>query len=118
MVMATAVDVQASGDIAASNLQVFLDQLVGKCQYAASAAGSAEFKANQAQAKADMVEGTAVDASSLAYTLDYHVRQMAALVGYTGFPSAARMQSLLARAAADRAVAKADALAAAADAEV
>lgn len=87
MVMATAVDVQASGDIAASNLQVFLDQLVGKVQYAADAAGSAEYKADQAQAKADTLEGQVAYAAGAAGTIDYHVRIMANMIGYAGYPA-------------------------------
>lgn len=87
MVMATAVDVAASGDIPASNLQLFLDQLVGKVAYAADAAGSAEYKANQAQSKADTLEGQIGYAASGVGTIDYHVRLMANLVGYTGYPA-------------------------------
>ena len=87
MVMATAVDVNASGDIPASNLQVFLDGLVGKAQYAADAAGAAVFKAQQAQSSADAIAGTANYAAGGVGTIDYHVRIMAGLIGYTGYPS-------------------------------
>lgn len=87
MVMATAVDVAASGDLPASNLQVFLDGLVGKAQYAADAAGSATYKADQAQAKADTLEGQVAYAAGAAGTIDYHVRLIANLVGYTGYPA-------------------------------
>lgn len=87
MVAATAVDVSASGDLPASNLQVFLDGLVGKAQYAADAAGSATFKAEQAQNTANGIQGTASYAAAGVGTIDYHVRLMAALVGYTGYPS-------------------------------
>lgn len=87
MVMATAVDVLASGDLPASNLQVFLDGLVGKVQYAAGAAGSAEYKADQAQAKADTLEGQIGYAANGVGTIDYHVRLIANLVGYSGYPA-------------------------------
>lgn len=87
MVASTAVDVLASGDLPASNLQVFLDGLVGKVQYAADAAGAAVFKANQAQASADAIAGTANYAAGGVGTLDYHVRLIANLVGYTGYPT-------------------------------
>ena len=69
MVAATAVDVAASGGIPASNLQVFIDNLVGQVEYAASAAGAAA--------------GSAEYANQLAGYLNYHQGQMASLLSYT-----------------------------------
>lgn len=87
MVMATAVDVANVGDIPANNLQDFLGAVVGKAQYAADAAGSALFKAEAAQTSADAIAGTANYAAAGVGTIDYHVRIIAGLVGYTGYPS-------------------------------
>lgn len=67
MIAATAVDVAAVGDIPAGNLQAVLGAVVGKAQYAADTAGSAEYKADQATLRLDAVEGKATDASTVAY---------------------------------------------------
>lgn len=87
MVMATAVDVAAIDDLPASDLQDILGQMYGKVQYAASAAGSAEYKADQAQAKADTLEGSIGWATAGVGTIDYHVRIMAGMIGYNGYPT-------------------------------
>lgn len=87
MVMATAVDVDQVGPFPPSNLQVMLGGIQGQTQYAADAAGSAEYKADQAQAKADSLEGSVAWATAGVGTIDYHFRQLAALVGYTGYPA-------------------------------
>lgn len=87
MVMATAVDVAAVGDIPAGNLQDVLGTIYGKTEYAASAAGSAEYKANQAQAKADTLEGQIQWAAAGVGTMDYHLRQISTLIGYTDYPA-------------------------------
>lgn len=85
---ATAISVQPIADLPASNLQDILGQIYGKAGYAADAAGSAEYKANQAQEKADQLEGQIQYAADTAGFVDYHLRQIAALVGYTGLPAA------------------------------
>lgn len=87
MVAATAVDVASIDDLPADNLQNILGAIYGKAQYAAGAAGAAEYKADQAQAKADTLEGQIGWAAAGVGTLDYHVRIMAGLIGYTGYPS-------------------------------
>lgn len=87
MVAATAVDVASIDDLPAANLQETLSAIYGKSQYAANAAGAAEYKADQAQAKADSLEGSVAYATSGVGTIDYHLREIAALVGYTGYPS-------------------------------
>lgn len=69
MVAATAVDVAAIDDIPADNLQAVLGTVYGKAQYAANAVGAAQ--------------GTAQYAADNVGFLDYHLRQIAALVGYT-----------------------------------
>ena len=122
---ATAVDVATISDIPAANLQSVLGTIYGKAVYAANGVGEAIYKADQANGRLDVVEGSlatvssvayqanskvdsltprvdavegvAADASSTAYAaqgtadyaagaagfLDYHVRQIAALVSYT-----------------------------------
>lgn len=87
MVMATAVDVAAIDDLAATNLQDVLGQIYGKAKYAADGVGSAIYKADQAQAKADTLEGSINWATAGVGTIDYHVREIANLVGYTGYPA-------------------------------
>lgn len=87
MVAATAVDVAAIDDIPAGNLQEVLGVMYGTTKYAAQAAGSAEFKADQAQAKADTLEGQIGWAAAGVGTIDYHLREIANLVGYTGYPT-------------------------------
>ncbi len=85
---ASEISVQPVDDIPATNLQDALGQIYGKAKYAADAAGSAEYKATQAQQKADELEGTVQYAADTAGFLDYHLRQIAAMVGYTGLPAA------------------------------
>lgn len=87
MVAATAVDVAAIDDLPADNLQNILGSIYGKAQYAASAAGAAEYKADQAQAKADTLEGQIAWAAAGVGTIDYHLRIMASMIGYTGYPA-------------------------------
>ncbi|MDX0622888.1 hypothetical protein GOD54_23600 [Sinorhizobium medicae] len=87
MVMATAVDVDVVGSFPAANLQVMLGAIQGQAQYAADAAGSAEYKADQAQAKADTLEGQIGYAANGVGTIDYHLRIIAGLVGYAGYPA-------------------------------
>ena len=88
MVAATAVDVAAVGDIAPDNLQVVLGQIYGKATYAADGVGAATYKAEAAQAKADNLEGSISWATAGVGTIDYHLRQIAASVGYTSYPAA------------------------------
>ena len=101
MVLATAVDVAALGSapnvIPAGNLQAVLGSIYGKAVYAADGVGEAIYKADQANTRLDTLEGTAADASTTAYAakgtadyaasqvgfLDYHLRQIATLVGYS-----------------------------------
>lgn len=82
MVDAVAVNVPAIGAIPAGTLVDVVANLDGRVDYAASAAGSAEYKANAAQAKADQVEGQAQyaadTAGSVKGTMDKYV---APLVG-------------------------------------
>ncbi len=87
MVMATAVDVASIDDLPASDLQDILGQIYGKAKYAADAAGSAEYKADQAQAKADTLEGSIGWATGAVGAIDYHVRVMAGMIGYNGYPA-------------------------------
>lgn len=87
MVAATAVDVAAVDDIPAGNLQEVLGVMYGTTKYAAQAAGSAEYKAAQAQAKADQLEGQIGWAATGVGTIDFHVREIANLVGYAGYPA-------------------------------
>lgn len=87
MVMATAVDVAAISDIPAGNLQDVLGQIYGKAEWAAGEVGSALYKADAAQAKADSLEGSIGWATAGVGTIDYHVRQIATLVGYSGYPA-------------------------------
>lgn len=88
MVMATAVDVAAVDDLAADNLQNVLGQVYGKAKWAADQVGAALYKADQAQAKADTLEGSINWATAGVGTIDYHVRVMAGMIGYTGYPAA------------------------------
>lgn len=83
MVAATAVDVAAIDDLDADNLQVVLGQVYGKAKWAADEVGAAAFKADQANTRIDGMEGTVQYAADKAGFLDYHIRQIAALVGYT-----------------------------------
>jgi hypothetical protein len=87
MVAATAVDVAIIDDIPAGNLQAVLGTIYGKAKYAADGVGSAIYKAEQAQAKADTLEGQIGYAASGVGTIDYHLRLIAASVGYTGYPA-------------------------------
>lgn len=87
MVAATSVTVAAVDDLAATDLQSMLGQIYGTTKYAAQAAGSAEYKADQAQAKADTLEGQIGWAAAGVGTIDFHVREIANLVGYTGYPA-------------------------------
>lgn len=92
MVAATAVDVGALGTvpnvIPAGNLQVALGQIFGKAVYAADQVGAATYKADHAQATADGIAGTAQYAADKAGYLEYHMQQIADLVGYTGMTPA------------------------------
>lgn len=88
MVAATSVTVSAVDDIPADNLQNVLGAIYGKAQYAAGEVGAATYKADQANTRLDNVEGTVTYAADGVGTLDYHLRQIAALVGYT-MPAAA-----------------------------
>lgn len=83
MVAATTVTVAAVDDIPANNLQVVLGSIYGKAQYAANEVGAATYKADQANSRLDSAEGTIQYAADGVGTLDYHLRQIADLVGYT-----------------------------------
>lgn len=93
MVMATAVDVDQVGPYPPANLQVMLGNLQGQTQYAADAAGSAEYKADQAQSKIDQVEGTVTWAAGAVGTMDYHLREIANQIGYNGYPAVLSAQA-------------------------
>lgn len=80
---ASAITVQPIADLPQDNLQSTLSAIYGKAEYAAGAAGSAEYKADQAQAKANQLEGQIQYAADTAGFVDYHLRQIAALVGYS-----------------------------------
>lgn len=69
MVAATAVTVDPIDDLPLDNLQNTLGAIYGKAQYAATAAGEAK---GQSQYAADGIG-----------FLDYHLRALAAEVGYT-----------------------------------
>lgn len=77
MVDAVAVNVPAIGAIPAGTLVDVVGNLDGRVAYAASAAGSAEYKADQAQAKANQIEGQAQwaadTAGSVKGTMDNYV---------------------------------------------
>lgn len=83
MVAAVDVTVQAIDDIPAGTLQGVLGTIYGKAQYAANAAGEAAGTANWAAQTVGSVEGTAQYAADKAGFLDYHLRQIAGLVGYS-----------------------------------
>ncbi|ASV45038.1 hypothetical protein SopranoGao_15 [Klebsiella phage SopranoGao] len=83
MVAATAVTVDPIDDLPLDNLQNTLGAIYGKAQYAASAAGSAEYKATQAQNKADSLEGSIGWATDKVGFVEYHLRAMADEIGYT-----------------------------------
>lgn len=87
MVMATAVEVAAIADLEAGNLQDILGQIYGKAQWAAEEVGSALYKADAAQTKADSLEGSINWATAGVGTIDYHLREIANLVGYGGYPA-------------------------------
>jgi hypothetical protein len=82
MVAATAVTVDPIDDLPLDNLQNTLSAIYGKAQYAANAAGSAEYKATQAQNKADSLEGSISWATGKVGFLEYHLRAMADEIGY------------------------------------
>lgn len=83
MVAATAVTVDPIDDLPLDNLQNTLGAIYGKAQYAANAAGAAEYKATQAQNKADSLEGTVNWSAGKIGFLEYHRRAIADEVGYT-----------------------------------
>ena len=87
MVAATAVDVAAIDDLDADNLQVVLGQIYGTAKWAAGEVGAAVYKADQANTRLDTMEGTVQYAADNVGFLDYHLRQIAALVSYTVPPS-------------------------------
>lgn len=64
------------------NLQDILGQIYGKAQYAADNVGAALYKADQAQAKADTIEGQAQWAANAVGFLHYHLQQIGDQVGY------------------------------------
>lgn len=80
---ASAVTVYPIADLPMGNLQDILGQIYGKAQYAADNVGAALYKADQAQAKADQLEGQIQYAADTAGFVDYHLRQIADIVGYT-----------------------------------
>ncbi|MBI1620004.1 hypothetical protein IOD40_04915 [Aquamicrobium sp. cd-1] len=110
MVAATSVTVAAIDDIPANDLQTVLGTIYGKAQYAADEVGAASYNANQANTRldafdtsvpaaagqaaaadgkvdaltirVDSMEGTVQWAADKTGFLDYHLRQIAALVGY------------------------------------
>lgn len=82
MVQASDVTVAAVDDIPAADLQTVLGSVYGKSQYAASAAGSAEGTASWAANAAGAAQGTAQYAADGVGFLDYHLRQIAAQIGY------------------------------------
>lgn len=83
MVAAVDVTVAAIDDIPAGNLQGVLGTIYGKAQWAANAVGAAEGTANWAANTAGAAQGTAQYAADGVGFLDYHLRQIGALVGYT-----------------------------------
>jgi len=83
MVAATAVDVAAIDDIPAGNLQVVLGKIYGKAQWAADTVGQVGGTAQWAADTAGAAQGTAQYAADNVGFLDYHIRQIGALVGYT-----------------------------------
>lgn len=80
---ASAVTVYPIDDLPMGNLQDILGQIYGKAQYAANNVGAALYKADQAQAKADQIDGKAQYAADTAGFVEYHLRQIADIVGYT-----------------------------------
>lgn len=82
MVAAVDVTVAAVDDIPAGNLQVVLGTIYGKAQYAADTVGSVQGQAQWAADTAGAAQGTAQYAADAAGFLDYHVREIAALVGH------------------------------------
>lgn len=64
---ATGVDVAAISDISAANLQSVLGTIYGKAVYAANGVGEAIYKADQANGRLDVVEGSLATVSSVAY---------------------------------------------------
>jgi len=108
MVAAVDVTVAAIDDIAAGNLQSVLGTIYGKAQYAANAAGSAEGTANWAANAAGAAQGTAQYAADGVGFLDYHLRQIGNLVGYTVpvMPATAALMAQQEQAAAEPAPAE------------
>lgn len=80
---ASAVTVYPIDDLPMGNLQDILGQIYGKAKYAADEVGAAVYKAEQAQAKADQLEGQIQYAANTAGFVEYHLRQIADIVGYT-----------------------------------
>ena len=87
MVAAVDVTVAAIDDIPAGNLQVVLGTIYGKAQYAADTVGQVQGQAQWAADTAGAAQGTAQYAADNVGFLDYHIRQIAAEVGYTVPPA-------------------------------
>lgn len=83
MVAAVDVTVAAVDDIPAGNLQVVLGTIYGKAQYAADTVGQVQGQAQWAADTAGAADGKATYATNMAGFLDYHIRQIGTLVGYT-----------------------------------
>lgn len=86
---ASAVTVYPIADLPMGNLQDILGQIYGKAVYAADNVGAAIYKAEQAQAKADTIEGQAQWSADAVGFLHYHLQQMGDQIGYTvpGIPA-------------------------------
>lgn len=65
---ATGIDVSVIADIAAANLQSVLGTIYGKAVYAANGVGEAIYKADQANGRLDVVEGSLATAASVAFS--------------------------------------------------
>lgn len=64
---ATGIDVAIIADIPANNLQAVLGTIYGKAVYAANGVGEAIYKADQANGRLDVVEGSLGTVSSVAF---------------------------------------------------
>lgn len=73
---ASGIDVSAFSDVAAANLQAVLGTVYGKAQYAADAVGSAIYKADQANARIDALEGTVGYAASTGGEAIYRLNEL------------------------------------------
>lgn len=70
---ASGVDVGVIADIPAANLQSVLGTIYGKSVYAANGVGEAIYKADQANGRLDVVEGSLSTAASVAFSANYKI---------------------------------------------